>query len=257
MLRKHQPLLRSTTAAALALPCAAAALLVAPRARADGPRPADASAATDAEGARLEGPPPASIRYLQYGVAFTVELPAATDAFCTDPTQPCLLGPGGGIALHLGWRTAGKWYWGGALEVSSQDPSKLLRLALLKQARFEARYYVDVSKDTQPFAAFGVGIAGYGEEWDVATWGPTGLVGVGVETQVSTAFVASVMFGYRPMYLTHIDTPAVDGPGVVHLFALEFAVEAKILGELVRRARGPAFGPEKRSCHASSEESVG
>jgi hypothetical protein len=181
------------------------------------------------EGTTLtEGPPPQAIRYLQYGVAFTVEFAAATGNFCVDPALDCVLGSGGGIAGHLGWRGAGRWYTGLALEISKQDPTKLLRLAFLKQVRFEARYYLDVSKDTQPFLAGGIGFAGYGDEWAISTFGPAAFLGGGIETQVSSNAVVSIALGYRPMFLSDLSLPGVSAnAGFAHMLALELAVEGK------------------------------
>ena len=77
-------------------------------------------------------PPPTNVVYVQYGVAFTTEVVTAAGPMCDNRAVPCILGPGGGVAIRAGWRGTGPWYLGGAYELSKQDPNKLLRLAWLE-----------------------------------------------------------------------------------------------------------------------------
>ena len=193
----------------------------------------DASASTSASDLPMgdlsaAGPPPARLAYLQYGVAFTAEL-ATGGAFCEDPQLDCILGSGGGIAGRAGWRGSGDWYFGGAYELSKQDPTKLYRLAILQQLRFEARRYWFHGKDTQPVLALGAGLAGYGNEWGIATGGPVGFVGVGVESQVQNGPVLGFTVGYRPLFLVRFadETGHSHGPGFAHMFGIELALEAR------------------------------
>ena len=94
-------------------------------------------------------PPPTNIPYWQYGVSLVSEGVIDSGAICSDPKQPCIFGSGAGIAIRLGVRTAGPWYFGGAYELSKQDPNNLYRLAILQQLRAEARYYLDTGRDVQ------------------------------------------------------------------------------------------------------------
>ena len=110
----------------------------------------------------------------------------------TTSRVPCILGPGGGVAVRVGWRGTGALYFGGAYELSKQDPNKLLRLAILQQARAEGRYYFVSGRDTEPYLSAGSGVAGYGNEWGVDTWGPAAFVGLGVETQITRRTVVGV-----------------------------------------------------------------
>ncbi len=173
-------------------------------------------------------PPPARLAYLQYGVAFTAEL-ATGGAFCEDPQLDCILGSGGGIAGRAGWRGSGDWYFGGAYELSKQDPTKLYRLAILQQLRFEARRYWLHGKETQPVLALGIGLAGYGNEWGISTGGPVGFIGVGVESQVQNGPVLGFTIGYRPLFLVRFadETGHTHGPGIAHMFGIELALEAR------------------------------
>ena len=151
-----------------------------------GPRTAaaeDAEAAPAAEAfARL---PPPNRTFLQYGVAFTVEGVAAPGPICADTANPCILGSGGGIAVRVGARLAEDWYVGGAYEFSKQDPGELYRLAILQQARAEVRRYFRTGRVVTPFALLGLGLAGYGNEWSLDTWGLTAALGIGVEVELS------------------------------------------------------------------------
>ncbi len=172
--------------------------------------------------------PPSRLSFLQYGVAFTAEF-ATKGAFCHDTQLNCILGSGGGIVGRVGWRSPGDWYFGGAYELSKQDPTKLYRLALLQQLRFEARHYWFSGRDTQPILVLGAGLAGYGDELAVATWGVTAFVGVGVESQFQSGPVLCATIGYRPLYLQKFEdtSNAWHGPGLAHMFAIEIALEER------------------------------
>ena len=192
---------------------------------------ADEAAApvTSLEPEMLAPPAPPRRAYLQYGVAFTVEGVAYPGPVCADPNQPCILGSGGGIDIAVGWRPTDESYIGGAYEFSKQDPNKLFRLAILQQLRLELRHYFPTGKNAEPFALFAVGVAGYGNEWDVATWGPSGTVGGGVEVELSGGAVLDVSLAYRPIYLRSFSDsiPAFHSAGVAHFVSFALALEAQ------------------------------
>ena len=195
----------------------------------DAPPNASAPFSTDTINATAGSvPPPARMTYLQYGIAFTAEF-ATGGAFCDDPQLNCILGSGGGIAGRIGWRSAGDWYFGGAYELSKQDPTKLYRLAILQQLRAEARHYWWRGKDTQPLVAMGAGLAGYGNEWAIATWGPTAFVGAGVESQLADGPVLGFIIGYRPIYFWRFDdtNQQSHGPGFAHMLGIDITLEAR------------------------------
>src|ERR1019366_1421739 len=110
----------------------------------------------------LAPPPPPRQAQIQYGVAFTVEGVAYAGPVCANGSQPCILGSGGGIDARVGWRPSEKFYLAGAYELSEQGPGKVYRLAILQQARIEARLYFPTGESAEPFALFGAGLAGYG-----------------------------------------------------------------------------------------------
>jgi hypothetical protein len=174
-------------------------------------------------------PPPTNVVYLQYGVALTAEVVSAPGPICDNVSVPCILGPGGGVAVRVGWRGAGALYLGGAYEFSKQDPNKLLRLAILQQARAEARYYLVSGRVTDPYLAGGLGVAGYGNEWSVDTWGPAGFGGIGIETQITRRTVVGVAFAYRLVYFQEFrDTTGTPrDAGIAQLIGLDLVLEQR------------------------------
>ncbi len=174
-------------------------------------------------------PPPTNVVYLQYGVAFTAEAPTAAGPICDTAGVPCILGTGGGIAIRTGWRSTGAWYLGGAYEVSKQDPNKLYRLALLQQARFEARRYFATGRQTEPYASGGGGVSGYGNEWGVDTWGPGGFLGAGVEVQLTRRTVVGIAAAYRLLWFkSFTDTSGASrSAGLAQIFGLDLVLEQR------------------------------
>jgi hypothetical protein len=206
---------------------------------------AQAARAQDLETSPASGslvrPPAPWHAYLQYGVALTVEGILSAGPACSTPsgTSPavaaklaaagCILGSGGGIAIRVGWRPGEGTYVGGAYEFSKQDPHNLYRLGILQQARFELRHYFDLGLRTRPFGIVGGGLAAYGEEWSIATWGFAAAVGAGIEFEVSSIATLGFALVYRPVYLrSWVDSSTIPHQaGVAHLFALEIALEAE------------------------------
>ena len=174
-------------------------------------------------------PAPPRRAYFQYGVAFTVEGVVHPGPVCADPNQPCILGSGGGIDISIGWRPTDEFYLGGTYEFSKQDPNKLFRLAILQQVRLELRHYFPTGKSAEPFALLAVGLAAYGNEWAVATWGPSATLGGGLEVELNGGAVLDVSLAYRPIYLRSFadSIPAYHDAGVAHFISLQIALEAQ------------------------------
>jgi hypothetical protein len=174
-------------------------------------------------------PPPTNVVYVQYGVAITAETVTAAGPICDNVAVPCILGPGGGVAVRVGWRGTGAFNFGGAYELSKQDPNKLFRLAILQQARAEGRYYFVSGRDTEPYIATGVGVAGYGNEWTIDTWGPSAFLGLGLETQITRKTVVGVALAYRLLYFQRFTdtTGAPRDAGVAQLVGLDFVLEQR------------------------------
>jgi hypothetical protein len=189
----------------------------------DSPEVVAASAAT---------PPPLDTRFLQYGVSFTGEFVTDAGPMCRGANlsgTPCILGSGGGVAIRVGYRSAGPWYFGGAYELSRQNPEQLYRLATLQQLRGEARYYVPTGRDTTPYVSTGLGVAFYGNEWGADTLAPSAFLSLGAEFQVSRRTVVGVALAYRLMYFTAFtDSSGADrDAGIAQLVGLDLLLEAR------------------------------
>src|SRR5580692_3957215 len=164
-------------------------------------------------------PPPRGKPYVQFGVAFTVEGVVSPGPICSVPVDPCILGSGGGVSARVGWRPTENVYIGGAYEFSKQDPSRLYRLGILQQARAELREYIPTGHRIAPFILAGLGLAGYGDEWNVDTWGPTASLGAGVEVELSGRSLIGLSLAYRPIYLhAYEDSSTLShDAGIAHL----------------------------------------
>jgi hypothetical protein len=190
--------------------------------------PSVAAAADRAElGDPTLGPPDTRRAFLQYGLAFTVEDVLSAGPIC--PTSPCILGSGGGIAVRVGFRANERLYLGGTYELSKQEPNKLYLLGTLQQARAEGRWYFPTGHRTTPFVLAGAGLAGYGNEGDVDTWGPSVELGGGIEVQLSGGSLVALSLLYRPIYLrSFVDSSTSShGSGIAQFMSLEIAVEAQ------------------------------
>lgn len=174
-------------------------------------------------------PPPSNVVYFQYGVAFTTEQIVSAGPICDSTGAPCILGAGGGIVVRGGWRSTGPLYIGIAYELTKQDPNKLYRIALLQQARAEARYYFMTARVTEPYVSASAGVAGYGNEWSIDTWGPGGSLGAGVEYQVTRHTVVGLGVAYRLLYFSRFtDTAGTDrAPGIAQLVGLDLVLEQR------------------------------
>jgi hypothetical protein len=210
------------------------------------PKVASAQAAHPAEAPAVPGendtpepaihsstPPPLNVTYLQYGVAFTGEFVSSAGPICKNAglsgNAPCIFGSGGGVAIRVGYRSAGPWYIGGAYELSKQDPSQLYRLAILQQLRGEARYYVPTGWDASPFGSVGVGMSVYGNEGAIDTYAPSAFGAIGAEAQLSRRVVVGVALAYRLLYFAAFtdSSGTARGAGLAQVVGLDLSLEAR------------------------------
>jgi hypothetical protein len=179
--------------------------------------------------------PPTSVHYLQYGVALVAEGVASGGNVCPAGAEtPCILGPGGGLAVRVGYRSRGAWYVGGAYEFSRQDSSNLMRLAILQQLRAETRYYFDEGNRITPYVTAGGGAVLYGNEWSNDTGGIQAFAGIGAEFQMSERAVVGAALVYRPLLLRGWNDATGEhradeylGFGFAHLLAFEVTLELR------------------------------
>ena len=120
-------------------------------------------------------------------------------------------------------------FLGLAYELTKQDPNKLYRIALLQQARAEARYYFMTARVTEPYLSASAGVAGFGNEWAIDTWGPGGSFGAGVEYQITRRTVVGLGLNYRLLYLSRFtDTAGTErAGGVAQLIGLDLVLEQR------------------------------
>ena len=200
-------------------------------ATADGDATAPAEAIPDRRATVAPAPPALTTPFLQYGVAFTTEFVASAGPLCNATAgAPCILGSGGGVVFpRVGWRSASHWYLGGAYEISKQDAGTLYRLPILQQLRAEARYYLLDGHVVGPYLEGTVGLAGYGNEWTVDTYGPALSVALGVETQISRRSAIGASFAYRVIHFSSF-TDAAAAPreaGFAQLVGLNILLEVR------------------------------
>lgn len=190
----------------------------------------------------LAAPPPINVAYLQYGIAFTAEIPSSAGAICENEKVPCVLGGGGGVSVRIGVRSAGAVYVGGVYELTKQDPNNLYRFATLQQARLEGRYYLGSARAANPYLTGALGVAGYGNEWSVDTFGPSASLGTGIELQVTRRAVVGLGLAYRVLYLSSfIDTSGASrAGGVTQLVGLDLLLEQR--DPIVRSAHSDGPG---------------
>lgn len=180
-------------------------------------------------------PPPSSFDYLQYGVAFVGEAVLSAGDVCPEnATAPCILGPGGGLAIRVGYRSRSPWYVGGAYQASRHDSSNLLRLAVLQQLRAETRYYLDEGARLTPYLSGGLGAVLYGNEWGSETGGVATHLGGGLELQLTRTTVIGLALGYRPiLFRGWTDTAGqrradrVLGFGLAQMLSFHVALEVR------------------------------
>ena len=172
-------------------------------------------------------PPPSGHAYLEYGAALAVEAVASAGPICQH-VDNCIFGSGGGLIARVGWRPSEELYIGGAYGVSKQDPSQLYRLGILQQLMAEGRRYFPNGHTVTPFALVGVGLSGYGNEWSVDTWGPSGSLGGGIEVDLGGP-VLVLSAAYRPMYFRKWVVSQTNDlqAGVCHFVGIDVAVESK------------------------------
>ena len=203
--------------------------------------------ANRASAQQSQRPPPNNVEYFQYGVAVVLEKLASGGDVCPTATTtttesgqmvrkatPCILGSGGGLAIRMGYRSRGPWYFGGAYEFTRMDSGNLLRLGILQQLRGEARFYLDAGNRLTPYGMLGFGGVVYGNEWKVSSGGPTMSAGLGLEFQITQSTVIGLALGYRG-FLFHNWTDSTGqvraneylGFGFAHTVGLELTLELR------------------------------
>lgn len=173
--------------------------------------------------------------FLQYGIALVSENVVSVADICpANAAVPCIIGPGIGATIRMGYRARGPWYVGGAYEFTHHQSSNLLRLAILQQIRAEIRYYLDQGTRLSPYLSAGPGMVIYGNEWGVESAGPSLNAGIGFEYQAGDAAVVGLGINWHGFGLRKWTDGAGQaraderlGFGLGQLIALEFTFELR------------------------------
>ncbi len=179
--------------------------------------------------------PPSTQEFIQYGAAFETQSVLTPGSVCPAAASvPCILRPGFGPTLRMGYRERSPWYFGGAYGFSRHETSNLLRLGILQSLRAEARYYADRGMRLTPYASGLVGVSGFGSEWHLLTAGPELGIGAGVEFQVTEKVVAGLAAGWHALGWRHFRDDTGQGRanglwgfGVAHLATIALVLEIR------------------------------
>lgn len=174
-------------------------------------------------------PPPSQGDWLQVGAALISESVTSAGGICPGRArEACILGSGGGVALRAGRRFPSGIWAGGVYAFSRQDAANLIKLPILQQLRFEARWYLRQGYRFAPYLMVGGGIGAYGSEWRAETFGPLGTLGIGGEMELTQQVYAGGTLAYRALVLNDwVDSAGQSRGGVAHIIGLELTLETR------------------------------
>ncbi len=175
-------------------------------------------------------PFPSTGRYLDYGMGFHSEALLTSGRLCPRLSKEnCVLGSGAGVSFGGAVRNQG-YSLGAVYEVTFHDSSNIYQRGVLQQLRGEWRVrprVLLIADSVVGFVGVGAGLAGYGDNWAVGTYGAAahGMFGGEFDLGVKVALV--VTFAYRAVYLrTFTDPSGTDRPaGVAHMLGISLALE--------------------------------
>jgi hypothetical protein len=175
-------------------------------------------------------PFPSTGRYLSYGFAFHSEGLLTPGNICPKgANEECILGSGGGISFSGALR-AQLYSLGVVYEASFHDSNNIYQRGVLQQLRGEWRFRprgLDITDAIHPFIGAGGGVAGYGDNWTIATFGGSGHAMVGGEWDLGVKVSVHLAFAYRAIYFQGFSDPSRQErpPGLVHFLGLQLGIE--------------------------------
>jgi hypothetical protein len=197
--------------------------------------PAPVSSAMSAwsgDGDTREGldPFPSTGQYLDYGMSFHSEALLTSGRLCPkDAKENCVLGSGAGISFFGAYRSP-TYSLGAAYEVTFHDSSNIYQRGVLQQLRGEWRIRprgLVISDSVVGFLGVGAGIAAYGDNWAIDTYGPSahGMIGGEIDLGVKVALVIAI--SYRALYLRSFTDPSQQErpAGIAHMLGLSVGLE--------------------------------
>ena len=185
-----------------------------------------------AEGDARKGldPFPSTGHFIDYGFAFTSEALLAAGGICKNGLKEnCVLGGGGGLAFNAAYRAPG-YSLGAVYEVTFHDSSNIYQRGTLQQMRAEWRVrprWLNVSESVVGFVGIGAGVAGYGDNWAISTYGPSAHLMIGGEVDLGVKVALVISIAYRALYFkSFVDASGQDRPtGVSHMLGLVLGIE--------------------------------
>jgi len=183
-------------------------------------------------GSAREGldPFPSTGQYLSYGFAFHSEGVVATGKVCpAAASESCILGSGGGISLSGAVRTQ-LYSLGVVYEARFHDSNNIYQRGVLQQLRGEWRLRprgLDLTESIHPLIGAGAGIAGYGDNWSLATLGAAGHAMLGAEWDLGVKLSMTFAIAYRVIYFRAFEDPSKQfrEAGVAQMLGLQLGLE--------------------------------
>jgi hypothetical protein len=175
-------------------------------------------------------PFPSTGKYLSYGFAFHSESLLATGNVCPKlASEQCILGSGGGLSFSGALRTP-VYSLGATYEASFHDSNNIYQRGVLQQLRGEwrlRRLGFDITETIHPFVGAGGGVAGYGDNWRIATLGGSGHALVGAEWDLGVKVSMTFAIAYRAIYFRAFEDPSRQyrPAGLAHLLGLQLGLE--------------------------------
>jgi hypothetical protein len=175
-------------------------------------------------------PFPSNGSYVSYGASFFSESPIAFGRLCrADSKEPCVLGNGGGLSLSGSFR-APTWSLGAVYEVTFHDSNGIYQRGVLQQLRGELRArprWAAVGDSVAGVSGLGIGIATYGDDWAISTFGPSAHALVGADIDLGVKLSVLVAFAYRLIYFRSFqDASSQDRPAsLVSVLGFQLGLE--------------------------------
>lgn len=175
-------------------------------------------------------PFPSTGQYLSYGFAFHSEGVLATGKVCPElASEQCILGSGGGISLSGALR-AQLYSLGVVYEASFHDSNNIYQRGVLQQLRGEWRLRprgFDITESVHPFIGAGAGVAGYGDNWRLATLGASAHGLLGAEWDLGVKLSMTFAIAYRAIYFRAFEDPSKQyrEAGIAQMLGLQLGVE--------------------------------
>jgi len=175
-------------------------------------------------------PYPSTGHFIDYGFSFASEALLFAGGICQQSLREnCVLGSGGGLEF-AGFYRAPDYSLGAVYEVTFHDSSNIYQRGVLQQMRAEWRVrprWLAISDDVVSFIGLGAGVAGYGDNWSISTYGPSAHFMIGGEIDLGVKVALVICIAYRALYFkSFVDASGQDRPqGISQMLGLQLGIE--------------------------------